>query len=109
MTAFQGHLSKADINSITHVESSAPAAAAPKPPIRRRRRRRRRRARRACATISTAAAGASPPGKWRVRLSDLDTGNILFQTNTAARINSSKRYYVRFRIEVGKATSRVRT
>ena len=35
---------------------------------------------------------------WRVRLSDLDTGNILFETEIkAGRINSSKRYYVRFR------------
>jgi autotransporter strand-loop-strand O-heptosyltransferase len=38
---------------------------------------------------------------WRVRLSDLDTGNILFETELkAGRINSSKRYYVRFRLEV---------
>jgi autotransporter strand-loop-strand O-heptosyltransferase len=38
---------------------------------------------------------------WRVRLSDLDTGNILFQTELkAGRINSSKRYFIRFRLEV---------
>ena len=38
---------------------------------------------------------------WRVRLSDLDTGNILFETELkAGRINSTKRYYVRFRLEV---------
>jgi autotransporter strand-loop-strand O-heptosyltransferase len=38
---------------------------------------------------------------WRVRLRDLDTGNILFETEfKAGRINSSKRYYVRFRIEI---------
>jgi autotransporter strand-loop-strand O-heptosyltransferase len=38
---------------------------------------------------------------WRVRLSDLDTGNVLFETELkAGRINSTKRYYVRFRIEV---------
>jgi autotransporter strand-loop-strand O-heptosyltransferase len=38
---------------------------------------------------------------WRVRLSDLDTGNILFETEfKAGRVNSSKRYFVRFRIEV---------
>jgi autotransporter strand-loop-strand O-heptosyltransferase len=46
---------------------------------------------------------ALPEGKhpWRVRLSDLDTGNILFETTFAAgRINSTKRYYIRFRIEV---------
>jgi autotransporter strand-loop-strand O-heptosyltransferase len=38
---------------------------------------------------------------WQVRLSDLDTGNILFETKIATgHINSSKRYYVRIRIEV---------
>jgi autotransporter strand-loop-strand O-heptosyltransferase len=38
---------------------------------------------------------------WKVCLSDLDTGNILYQTEiTAGRVNSSKRYYVRFRVEV---------
>jgi autotransporter strand-loop-strand O-heptosyltransferase len=38
---------------------------------------------------------------WRVRLSDLDTGNILFETELKSeRINSTKRYFVRFRIEV---------
>jgi autotransporter strand-loop-strand O-heptosyltransferase len=38
---------------------------------------------------------------WRVRLSDLDTGNILYETEmTAGRVNSTKCYYVRFRIEV---------
>ena len=38
---------------------------------------------------------------WKVRLSDIDTGNILYQTEmVAGRVNSAKRYYVRFRIEV---------
>jgi autotransporter strand-loop-strand O-heptosyltransferase len=38
---------------------------------------------------------------WKVRLSDLDTGNILYQTEIkGGRINSSKRYYVRFRLEI---------
>jgi autotransporter strand-loop-strand O-heptosyltransferase len=38
---------------------------------------------------------------WRVRLSDLDTGNILFETELkAGRVISTKKYYVRFRIEV---------
>ena len=38
---------------------------------------------------------------WKVRLSDIDTGNILYQTEmVAGRINSAKRYYVRFRVEV---------
>jgi autotransporter strand-loop-strand O-heptosyltransferase len=40
-------------------------------------------------------------GEWRVRLSDLDTGNYLFEkTNQGAFVNSAKRFYVRFRIEV---------
>ncbi|GBQ07121.1 hypothetical protein AA14362_1183 [Acetobacter cerevisiae DSM 14362] len=40
-------------------------------------------------------------GKWRVILRDLDTGNILFHHEAAgATISSSKRYYVRFGIEV---------
>ena len=38
---------------------------------------------------------------WRVRLSDLDTGNILFETELkAGGVNSTKRYYVRVRLEV---------
>ena len=40
-------------------------------------------------------------GTWRVRLRDLDTGNILFQSdNQGASVASSKRYYVRIGIEV---------
>ncbi len=41
-------------------------------------------------------------GPWRVRLSDLDTGNTLFETSgefMAGAVNSAKRYFVRFRIE----------
>jgi autotransporter strand-loop-strand O-heptosyltransferase len=38
---------------------------------------------------------------WRVRMTDLDTGNILFETELkAGRINSTKRYFVRFRLEI---------
>ena len=51
-------------------------------------------------------------GKWRVRLRDLDTGNILFQSeNQGAFVSSSKRWFVRFSVEVwdidpaGEATS----
>src|SRR5271163_3179738 len=51
-------------------------------------------------------------GKWRVRLRDLDTGNILFQSeNQGAFVSSAKRFYVRFSVEVwdldadGTATS----
>jgi autotransporter strand-loop-strand O-heptosyltransferase len=40
-------------------------------------------------------------GSWRVRLTDLDTGNILFQSdNKGAFIRSSKRFFVRFGIEI---------
>jgi autotransporter strand-loop-strand O-heptosyltransferase len=40
-------------------------------------------------------------GRWRVRLTDLDTENILFQSeNKGALVTSLKRYYVRFGIEV---------
>ena len=45
-----------------------------------------------------------PEGQWHVRLRDLDTGNILYETDIGAgRINSSKRYYLRARIEVWSA------
>jgi autotransporter strand-loop-strand O-heptosyltransferase len=40
---------------------------------------------------------------WRVRLSDLDTGNVLFETELkGGRVCSTKRYYVRFRMEVSQ-------
>jgi hypothetical protein len=36
-----------------------------------------------------------------VRLRDLDTGNILFESeNKGAFVNSAKRWYVRFRVEI---------
>jgi autotransporter strand-loop-strand O-heptosyltransferase len=42
-----------------------------------------------------------PEGNWRVELRDLDTGNILFESvNKGAFVASTKKYYVRFRIEV---------
>ncbi len=38
---------------------------------------------------------------WRVRLWDVNSGNVLFETEFAGgRVNSSKRYFVRFRIEI---------
>jgi len=53
------------------------------------------------------AAGEKP---WRVRLSDLDTGNILYETEIkAAQINSAKRYFVRIRIEVWEGGDSVLT
>ncbi len=40
-------------------------------------------------------------GHWRIRLRDLDSGNILFEsTNQGAFVNSAKRWFVRFRLEV---------
>jgi autotransporter strand-loop-strand O-heptosyltransferase len=40
-------------------------------------------------------------GMWRVRLRDINTGNILFESeNKGAMVTSSKRWFVRFRIEV---------
>ena len=40
-------------------------------------------------------------GEWRVRIKDLDTGNILFEsTNQGALVASAKRYFVRFGLEV---------
>jgi autotransporter strand-loop-strand O-heptosyltransferase len=44
---------------------------------------------------------ALPEGGARVRLRDLDTGNILFESQPGARfVSSTKRYFVRFEIEV---------
>ena len=45
---------------------------------------------------------------WRVRLRDLDTGNILFDTTLKiGRVNSTKRYFVRFRIEISQQAETV--
>ena len=42
-----------------------------------------------------------PEGNWRVRLSDLDTGNVLYETQTKASfVSTVKRYYLRFCVEV---------
>ncbi len=42
-----------------------------------------------------------PEGEWQVRLLDLDTGNIVYETKIGAgRVNSRKHYFIRFRIEV---------
>ena len=44
-----------------------------------------------------------PAGAWRVQLRDLDTGNILFQSNNGGVfVSSTKRYFIRFRIEAWK-------
>jgi autotransporter strand-loop-strand O-heptosyltransferase len=38
---------------------------------------------------------------WHVRLSDLDTGNLLFEIDLRSGfVNSTKRYFIRFRLEV---------
>jgi autotransporter strand-loop-strand O-heptosyltransferase len=45
---------------------------------------------------------------WHVRLSDLDTGNLLFEIDLRSGfVNSAKRYFVRFRLEVWTAGERV--
>jgi autotransporter strand-loop-strand O-heptosyltransferase len=45
---------------------------------------------------------------WRVRLSDIDTGNVLFDAELkAGRVNSTKRYFVRIRMEVWSDGDRV--
>src|SRR5664279_4328925 len=48
-----------------------------------------------------------PEGSWHVQLQDLDTGNILFETNTTGGtfICSTKRYYLRIGIEVRQRES----
>ena len=73
----------------------------PSAPIRRRRNCPPSTAQKACGSISTTAAAwccrrVRSRGASRIR--DLDTGNILFETEIkAGRINSAKRYFVRFR------------
>jgi autotransporter strand-loop-strand O-heptosyltransferase len=45
-----------------------------------------------------------PDGNWHIQLRDLDTGNILFETDSKGSfVSSTKRYYVRFRVEVWEA------
>ena len=45
---------------------------------------------------------------WRVRISDLDTGNILFETEIkAGRVSSTKRYFIRFRLELWQQSQSV--
>ena len=42
-----------------------------------------------------------PEGHWRVRLSDIDTGNVLFESeNRGAFVASSKRWFVRFHLQI---------
>lgn len=44
---------------------------------------------------------ARETGSWRARMRDLDTGNILFESeNKGAVIRSSKRWFVRFSLEI---------
>lgn len=45
---------------------------------------------------------------WQVRIRDLDSGNVLFETEFAGGyVNSSKRYYIRFGIEVSQKGERI--
>ena len=53
------------------------------------------------ARIALPARPGATGTPWRVRLRDLDTGNILFETRMAAgAVASSKRWFVRFQAEV---------
>lgn len=48
-----------------------------------------------------------PEGPWKVVLRDLDTGNILFSTKAEkATVNSAKRFWVRFGIEISDEKGR---
>ena len=59
-----------------------------------------------CRVVLPVHAGGAGP--WRVRLRDLDTGNTLFETSLEQGfINSSKRWFVRFRIEVWQDETQV--
>lgn len=102
MTAFQDQLAKDDVASITRVEKPAANPDAGKsayPPV-------------AAVPTQEGPDGLRfdfnlgcrvqvPAGTWRVRLRDLDTGNILYEITTSfSNIASSKYYYVRFGVEV---------
>ncbi len=52
---------------------------------------------------------ALPEGKpWRIRLTDRETGNIIFESSAgAAFVNSTKRYFIRFGIEVFDADQKI--
>jgi autotransporter strand-loop-strand O-heptosyltransferase len=51
-----------------------------------------------------------PEGDWRVRLSDLETGNTLYETRIGSgSVGTAKRYYVRARIQVWSANEIVLT
>jgi autotransporter strand-loop-strand O-heptosyltransferase len=49
-------------------------------------------------------------GPWRVRLSDLDSGNIIFEDERQSGwVSSTKRYYIRFRIEAWRGSELILT
>ena len=44
-----------------------------------------------------------PPGQWKARITDADSGNILFDcTSEGGLILSTKKYYVNFALSVWK-------
>jgi autotransporter strand-loop-strand O-heptosyltransferase len=107
--AFDGQLIKSNVTSVTPVQENAASSAAPKsayPPV-------------APAPTQEGPLGLRfdfnlgcrllvPEGKWRVRLRDLDTGNTLYETTTGgSNVSSSKRYFIRFGIEVWQGDERV--
>lgn len=51
-----------------------------------------------------------PEGDWHVRLSDIDTGNILFDTHIGAGVvRTRKKYFCRFRLEIWECAKESRT
>jgi autotransporter strand-loop-strand O-heptosyltransferase len=107
--AFDGQIIKSDVTSVTPVQENTASSAAPKsayPPV-------------APAPTQEGPLGLRfdfnlgcrllvPEGKWRVRLRDLDTGNTLYETTTGgSNVSSSKRYFIRFGIEVWQGDERV--
>jgi hypothetical protein len=109
MTAFNGPITKDEIKSVSEVQGLVASSAAFKsayPPV---------------APIPTQQGPSGlrfdfnlgcrllvPDGKWLVRLRDLDTGNILYETTTGgSNVSSSKRYFIRFGIEVWDGEERV--
>jgi autotransporter strand-loop-strand O-heptosyltransferase len=107
--AFDGQIIKSDVTSVTPVQENTASSAAPKsayPPV-------------APAPTQEGPLGLRfdfnlgcrllvPEGEWRVRLRDLDTGNTLYETTTGgSNVSSSKRYFIRFGIEVWQGDERV--
>ncbi|MEF9995122.1 MAG: autotransporter strand-loop-strand O-heptosyltransferase [Burkholderiaceae bacterium] len=61
-----------------------------------------------CFDFNEGARVSLPEGEWRVRLSDTETHNTLFETGIGAGyVTSSKKYFVPFRVEVWHGQEKV--